>query len=288
MPARSVTRAACTALPRYKNKATLSQQITALLRIILWGDSLQKAVDYANDHSGGLTKINLLNKPTLHRLHHLLPEQLRSPLHATEATLLAFLQEHQAQRRANYSQTQSLLTQLEEELLVQWLVQMAKINLPIDRARLIEEARRVVKAQRGTAPASTMVKWYRGFRRRHPAVTDRICQDISKQRITAQENEANVAHYFSLLRDYRDMPPTQIYAGDETGLDGDGSRRPRVLTQRGTLRVTQQLDSYHEHTSLMHIGNAAGDTLPIIFIFKGKVLDQGVLTDMPAQALVGC
>jgi hypothetical protein len=89
-------------------------------------------------------------------------------------------------------------------------------------------------------------------------LTEHVCEDISKKRITAQQNDDNIANYFRLLADYKDLPPSQIFAGDETGLDGDGARCPSVIVQRGAARVTQELDSYREHTSLMHIGNAAG------------------------------
>jgi hypothetical protein len=288
MPAPPRTRKASKALSRYKQKATLAQQILALRRVILCGSSYRTACEYVNAQSGALGKDHVITKTTLSRLYHSLPDALRSPLHASEGALLNFLQEQQSAQRANLSRSQSLLTQLEEELFAQWLVEMGKINLPLDVPRVIEEARRIVELQRGIAPSSSMIKWYRGFKRRHPGLTERICQDISKQRITAQQNEANIANYFHLLSAFRELPRSQIYAGDETGLDGDGARRPRVVTQCGIARVTQELDSYREHTSLMHIGNAAGKTLPLIFIFKGQQIDQAVIPLLPSDALVGC
>jgi hypothetical protein len=57
-----------------------------------------------------------------------------------------------------------MLTQLEEELFCQWLVEMAKINLPLDVPRLIQEARRIIDINTGTAPTSSMKKWYRLFK----------------------------------------------------------------------------------------------------------------------------
>lgn len=287
MPSRAVTRKSCAQLPRYKGKATISQQVCALRRVIVWEESFRAATEYANAQSGALSKENVVTQTSLRRLYHSVPPRLQSPLHANEGELIAFIQQQQADKRALLNSSLSLLTQLEEELIVQWLVEMGKINLPIDRIRVIAEARRVVEQQRGKAPPGRMHKWYRSFRRRHPEVTERICQDISKQRITAQQNTANIDTYFHLLSSYRDLPPSQIYAGDETGLDGDGGRRPTVLAQGGAQRVTQQLDSYREHTSLMHIGNAAGESLPIIFIFKGKQIDQAVIPLLPSDALVG-
>jgi hypothetical protein len=176
---------------------------------------------------------------------------------------------------------------LEEELLIQWITEMAKINLPMSRSRVIEEARAIVLKQRGVEVVGSMRTWYKKFKKRHPAVTERICQNISKQRISAQANAGNIAHYFTLLSQFIHLPPSQIYAGDETGLDGDGDREHTALVQVGSQRPTQELDSYREHTSLMHIGNAEGESLPIIFIFKGKAIDQTVLSQIPDDALVG-
>jgi hypothetical protein len=288
MPGRPATRKACAKLPRYKNSATLSQRVAALRRHIIWGDSFAAAVAYVNAQSGALTKESIITMTTLKRIFHSLPPHLQLAINADEAALIGFIQEQESAKRSGLKVALSYLTQLEEELLAQWVTEMQKINLPVDSVRVIEEARRIVRLQRGKEITGSMEKWWRGFKKRHTALTERICQNISKQRISAQLNTANIAHYFSLLAQYVDLPPNQIYAGDETGLDGDGDRVCKVVVQGGTQRVTQQFDSYREHTSLMHMGNAAGESLPIAFIFKGKSIDHAVAPFLPADALMGC
>jgi hypothetical protein len=134
----------------------------------------------------------------------------------------------------------------------------------------------------------SMEYWYQGFLHRHPDLSLRICQNVKKVRLTAQEDEARIAHYYTLLERYRHLPPEQVYAADETGLDGDGARRSKVVAVKGLKRPSQQQDSYREHTSLMHIGNAVGQSHPLIFIFKGKnKLDMDIVDTLPSTALVG-
>jgi hypothetical protein len=116
-----------------------------------------------------------------------------------------------------------------------------------------------------------MRRWYEGFVKRHPELGHRRSGIVKKVRIDAQEAEENIAYFFNeYLAKYRHLPPSQVYAADETGLDGDGSRVLRVLAPKGMKRPSNQQDSYREHTSLLHIANAAGTTLPMIVMFKGK------------------
>jgi hypothetical protein len=97
-----------------------------------------------------------------------------------------------------------------------------------------------------------------------------VSANVKKVRLTAQTEDKNIASYFNKLSDFKDLPPEQIYAADETGFDGDGARRATVLAPTNMQRPAQVQDSYREHTSLLHIGNAAGDSLPMIWVFKGK------------------
>ena len=60
------------------------------------------------------------------------------------------------------------------------------------------------------------------------------------------------------------------------GLDGDGVRRELVLAPTSSPRVFRQQDSYREHTSTTHIGNAMGQSLPPVLCFEGKLLDADI------------
>ena len=284
-PAR--TRRSLAAGWRYSTShATVAQLIAALLLHICDASvTLRGAAERINRASGKTT--SAVTKSSLHRLYQSLPASLRDPAVVTEASLLEFIQLQQAQQRVSISDGLSLLTQVEEELLAQWVVAMWEINYPVTRSGLKDRALLVINAQRGTSSTQSLDHWYKNFRWRHPELQERVTQNVSKCRLLAQQRDDNIAHYYSLLARYKDLPPAQIFAGDETGLDGDGARGEQRLAPTGASRVCTQLDSYREHTSLLHIGNAAGRSLPIVFMFKGAELDATFIPQLPADALVG-
>lgn len=135
-----------------------------------------------------------------------------------------------------------------------------------------------------------MKHWYSAFKARHPEISRRIAENMSKARLTAQQKEQNIASFFAKLEAFKSLPAEQLYAADETGLDGDGARREEVLAPTGTRRVFQKLESYREHTSILHVGNAAGISHPPVIIFKGKKLDADVgaqIAEHDPQAMYG-
>ena len=114
-----------------------------------------------------------------------------------------------------------------------------------------------------------MRTWYTAFRRRHPQLSQRTTRHVDKKRIDAQNNKAAIAHYFKLLEPLKDLEPSSIFAADETGLDGDGARYKKVLAPKGVKRVHSRGESYAEHTSLMSICCANGESAPPCYAFKG-------------------
>jgi hypothetical protein len=99
---------------------------------------------------------------------------------------------------------------------------------------------------------------------------------MSKARSIAQHRAHNIQSFFDKLRPFKKLPPAQLYAADETGLDGDGARRELVLAPTNSPRVFRQQDSYREHTSITHIGSAVGQSLPPVVCFEGKLLDADI------------
>ena len=132
--------------------------------------------------------------------------------------------------------------------------------------------------------------WYEGFQRRHPELSPRMAQNISRARSTAQLNTHRIQSFFDKLRPFSKLPSQQLYAADETGLDGDGARRELVLAPTNSPRVFRQQDSYREHTSITHIGNAAGQSLPPVICLEGKFHDADIaeqITRWDERALYG-
>lgn len=90
------------------------------------------------------------------------------------------------------------------------------------------------------------------------------------------------------MKQFNDYDDNRIYAGDETGIDGDISRRKKTLTAKGRKRAQIKGKRYSSHTSFLCIGNAAGESLPPIVIHKGERIDADKAQQLPSNALIGC
>ena len=102
---------------------------------------------------------------------------------------------------------------------------------------------------------------------------------MPRSRLNAEQKHANIAHFFSLLRNWRKLKAEQIYAADETGLAEDGSRRSKAVVPKGIGRVYRNSFGFYEHVSILHIANALGDSLPPVWIFKGAAHDADLAND---------
>ena len=173
-----------------------------------------------------------------------------------------------------------MLTCIEEELLVQWVVREYNMNLPVTKSELMALAQALYRERTGEEWPGLLRNWYYAFMKRHCELSKRLPENMSKVRLVAEQREIYIARWFELLLPYKDLPPSQIYTADETGLSGDGSRTETVIVPRGAKRVYRKSVGYYEHTSLLHIGNAVGDSLPSVWIFKGTKLDVDLAQQM--------
>jgi hypothetical protein len=131
-------------------------------------------------------------------------------------------------------------------------------------------------------------KWYSSFRTRHPHLSDRVSDCVDRKRIEAQHDGESIAHYYELLKAYADWHPSRIYAGDETGLDGDSARRTKILVPKNHKRAHKKGRGYREHTSFLFIADAEGKSLPPIVVHKGERIDADKAQQLPHDALIGC
>ena len=283
MPARHLTRAVCVKLPRYKNSASVAQLVCGLRRMILYGDSIRTAVATANAASRDVEKYNLLTSTTLFRFHAALPDELKRPESATEGALLAWIDEYECGRREERSAGGRLFTRTEEELIAQWVDARAQINAAVGRSEIIEHARGLLQS----GEHGFMREWYRGFRLRFPDLRNRREQSTPHARLSAELSHDNVAHFFQLLASFTNLPPSQKWAGDETGLGADTRQSRDVVALAGTKRVKTGKARSSIHIGLMHIGNGEGVSLSMLCVIKGKFLTTEHIAALDDDALIG-
>jgi hypothetical protein len=261
--------------------------VAALHRIIHLGEGRRTAALRVNAMSTTIQP-HTIHASSVGRMYRRLPPDLRSPITSTEARLLEFLHTDQSQRREEMGSGPSLLTSVEEELLVQWMQREVNMNAPITSEEAKDQARLIIKGRTGVEYTGSLRHWYSAFRARHPELTERAAEIMPSSRLNAELKEGNIAHFFTLLARFRHLTPSQIYAADETGLDGDGSRRQKVIVPTNTRRVYRKGSSYREHTSILHMANASGESVPPVFIFKAKKkIDTTLVRQMAEYAPEG-
>jgi hypothetical protein len=282
MSAHTTTRAASSQTNRYASRRWSAAQIVAgLHRMVAFGDSERVAVAHVNS----LTQPDdqhTLSRSSLKRMYNTLPASLRHPATSSEGQLLEHIQTYQTERRQQQNKGHTLLTAVEEALLVDWIVRQYNMNAPATPEEVKGRARKLIAERQGAEYQLSLRRWYDAFMRRNAGLALRQPENMPKSRLTAEAKHANIAHFFSLLAEWRSLKPEQLYAADETGLTEDGSRKQKALVPKGTGRVYRNSFGFYEHVSIMHIGNARGKSVPPIWIFKGVAHDADLADDFAA------
>ncbi|XP_065653068.1 uncharacterized protein LOC136080380 [Hydra vulgaris] len=117
------------------------------------------------------------------------------------------------------------------------------------------------------------VDWVQSFMKRH-CLTKSVADNVKHS--WALVNEETLNRYFNnLYQELKDIPPENIYNYDETNItDNPGSKA--VIVRRGHgHRVENKQEHSKQSTSIMFAGNAVGEFLPPMVIYKAKNLYQG-------------
>jgi hypothetical protein len=283
MSSRRVTRRTSSKLRHHASRHhTSAQMVAALHRMIHLGEGRRTAALHVNAMSITIQP-HTIHHSSVGRMYRRLPPDLRCPITSTDARLLDFLHSDQCQRKEDMGTGPSLLTSVEEELLVQWMQREVNMNSPITQEEAKDQVRLIIQQRTGEEYTGSLRHWYTAFRERHPELTERIAEVMPASRLNAEQKEGSIARFFTLLAQFRHLTPSQIYAADETGLDGDGSRRQKVIVPTNTPRVYRKGSSYREHTSILHMANADGESLPPVFIFKAKKKIDAMLVQQMAD-----
>ena len=121
--------------------------------------------------------------------------------------------------------------------------------------------------------------WVNNFIKRHK-LTKRVADNVKSVRV--EVNGKIIEEYFdNLEKSLQGIEPRNIFNYDETNLTDDpGSKK--VITKRGRKRVERKIDHSKSSTSLMFCGNAVGEFLPCMVVYKADNLYQGWTEGAPA------
>jgi len=109
------------------------------------------------------------------------------------------------------------------------------------------------------------VDWLKGFMKRH-TLTFRQSDNVKAKRY--EVTEESVSHFYEGLTEaLRGVPPGNIYNFDETSM-ADAPVKGKVIVRRGFKRISSKRNSSKAGFSVMFCGNASGDFLPPMVVYK--------------------
>lgn len=111
--------------------------------------------------------------------------------------------------------------------------------------------------------------WIAGFKKRHN-LTMRLAQNIKPGR--AEISPDAVKQYFTRLeKTLEGVEPHNLYNYDETNVTDDPGSKTCIVP-RGLRRVERKMPHSKQATSIMFCGNAAGEYLPPMVVYKAQNL----------------
>lgn len=107
--------------------------------------------------------------------------------------------------------------------------------------------------------------WLNGFMNRH-RLTRRMADNVSASRAKITPEAVN-CYFDHLAEELRGIPPSNIFNYDETNIRDDPGA-VEVIVSRGRRRIERLAEHSKESTSIMFCGNAAGEYLPPMIVYK--------------------
>jgi len=115
------------------------------------------------------------------------------------------------------------------------------------------------------------MRWTQRFLKRHAGVSLRKAQHLDEKRYDRSTVPVVEAYYNELAACFleRNYSPDCIFNADETGMNAQGTRPPRVVCPKG-MRANTTVSGDRENVSAMGCCSAAGWAMPPMIIFAGK------------------
>jgi len=189
----------------------------------------------------------------------------------------------------------TVLTSDEEQQLASYCIKMADMGFGLSREDVMMTAFRIVESSGRKHPFTNGIAgraWFDLFRTRHPSLTLRTPQPLSRAR-AACANEETVSDYFAKLGAICAklnvlMKPMQIYNMDETGVS-IVHKPGKVLTELGRRNVwaVTSAEKGKTHTILTCV-SASGNSLPPFMIYPRKRITDNLKVGALAGTSFNC
>ena len=169
------------------------------------------------------------------------------------------------------------LTSDKEDELATFLIQVSEIGWGKTKREVIMIVHQTVEKKGRNTESFNGEGWWLRFVERHPRLSLRTADPLSRVRANALTEE-NMKAYFDLLEktliDHGLLNrPACIYNMDESEMPLDAKQLKRVA-KKGMKKVHGQSSGDKSQITLIACGNAAGTVFPPMLIFKGERLNH--------------
>lgn len=171
----------------------------------------------------------------------------------------------------------SILSLLEEEILVNWIFLMTQKHQPVTKEQVLDSVQLIIKQEKRKSPFTDGrpgKKWFTSFLKRNPQVTSRIAQNLTPARESVTEEK--IRRWFREIHEYLrsenlldvSKDPTRVFNADESAffLQPKGEK---VLAKKGEKSVyIAGTNDDKENLTVLVTANGQGDFAPPMIIFK--------------------
>jgi hypothetical protein len=168
---------------------------------------------------------------------------------------------------------ETVLTMDEENQIKNYVLQMQELGHPLSLLQLRLLVARITQTRytpfRDGIPGKGWMKW---FCRRHPDLTLRKPQGLESARARGLCLEAVQSFYKNLgeLYEKHNYESSHVWNCDETRVQAGCQARTHVLAKKGSRTVYSVLPDEREWMSILTCINAARQSIPSFYIFRGK------------------
>lgn len=182
-----------------------------------------------------------------------------------------------------------------EKRIVKCLFTLADAGFPLSKQQLLDNVADFASKQsenpfKNGRPGR---KWFELFRSRHPSISMRVAQNISRAR--AGVTEENLRNWFEKTRKFCETndcfealtDPRRVYNLDETAFFLS-PEVGKVMAKKGAKSVYNTIkNSDRQCTTVLMGGNAAGQMAPSMLVFKAKNIPKKISDHLPDNWGIG-
>lgn len=190
----------------------------------------------------------------------------------------------------------TILSKNEENLLVQWLFKMSDCHFPVTKDHLLDSVQKMIQQKnlescpfKDNRPGK---KWFTSFLKRHPEISERTAQNLTKARDDVSEDD--LREWFETNKKYIEESglldvlndPTRIFNTDESAFYLQ-PKAGKVLVRKGEKNVYSSAGDEKENLTVFLTGNTAGTLAPPMIVFPYERLPTLIVNSVPQAWSIG-